>query len=339
MLSILSLLSFAVIAACSDVTIEFKLSIKPPTDRMSKTVNFYVLKNSSLGYCHIKETVMTFMSDTGNDVSLFSNHTINVNSDLIESSKGFYLYWTAFWTIPPSMPPDGAGDANHIDATLIVSNVSVSYGPSKSEIPCNGELKHIRSNSNSSTASPLLSGVLSPEIMIHSDCKVMISNESTCSSQSLNLCDYISSLTSTLPDPASCSNISVISTYSALTSIVSDSLSPFSSFYNYSSSHLIHSPSVTSTFFTSSMPPSPSSIISSSSYPTHAPSLTFYSSATTVSSFSLLSPTISPSPLLCPAENQWPDTGAGQNATGTCHKGTFNGQFDHLCHTLYLSFH
>ena len=96
--------------------------------------------------------------------------------------------------------------------------------------------------------------------------------------------------------------------------------------------------SVTSTVFMISMPPS-LSIISSSTYPTHDPSLTSYSSATTVSSFSLFSPTISPSPLLCPAENQWPNTGAGQNATGTCHKGTFNGQFDHSCYTLYLSFH
>lgn len=96
--------------------------------------------------------------------------------------------------------------------------------------------------------------------------------------------------------------------------------------------------SVTSTVFMISMPPS-LSIISSSTYPTHAPSLTSYSSATTVSSFSLLSPTISPSPLLCPAQDQWPNTAAGQNATGTCYKGTFNGQFDHLCYTLYLSFH
>ena len=317
MLSILSLLSSAVIAACSNVIIEFDLSIQPSADCTSKSVDFYVLKNSP-DFCRNIISSVTYLRDA---VDLCGNHTINVNSNLIEPSKGFCLFWV------PS--PD--------DATLTVSNVSVSYGPSKSEISCNGEFKHI-----DPTSPPLFSGVLSPEIIINSDCKVMISNESACStSQSLNIgdsCNFISSLASTLPDPASCSNISVISTYSALTSIVSDSLSPFSNLYNYSSSHLTNSLSVTSTFFTSSMPPSPS-IISSSSYPTHAPSLTSYSSATTVSSFSLFSPTISPSPLLCPAQDQWPNTGAGQNVTGTCHKGTFNGQFDQLCHTLYLSFH
>ena len=144
------------------------------------------------------------------------------------------------------------------------------------------------------------------------------------------------SSTSTVPDTSLCPTISVTSTYLALTSTVSVSPSPSSS---YSSSHITHSSSVTFTFFTSSMPPNPSSIISLSAHPTHAPSLTSYSSATTDLSFSF-SPTISPSPLLCPTEDsQWQETAAGQNATGTCYKGTFNGQFDHLCHTLYLSFH
>ena len=324
MLSILSLLSFAVIAACSYVNIEFYLGIKSPAVCMSVEVTLYVLKKYSPDYCHIEDTV-TFINDKGN-VSLCGNHIINVSSHLIEPSKGFRLYWAP----GPSLGYE----------TLTISNVSVSYGPNKSEISCNGEFRHI--NSNMDAIPSLIPGVLSPKIMINSDCRVMISNESTCpSNQTLSIivCPTFF-LTSTLPDPASCPTISVTSTYFTLTSTASASPSPPLSFTNYSSSHLTHSLSVTSTFSIISMPPNPSSIISSSSYPIHAPSLTSYSSATTVSSFSLLSPTISPSPLLCPAQDsQWQETAAGQNATGTCHKGTFNGQFDHLCHTLYLSFH
>lgn len=60
MLSILSLLSFAVIATCSNVTIEFHLKSVPECSNVSMPplVTFYVLKkhNSSLyHYCHIYE--------------------------------------------------------------------------------------------------------------------------------------------------------------------------------------------------------------------------------------------------------------------------------------------
>ena len=55
MLSIVFLLSFAVIAACSNVTIEFELGMHPQGDYTSVKVTFYVLKNYSLDYyyCHI----------------------------------------------------------------------------------------------------------------------------------------------------------------------------------------------------------------------------------------------------------------------------------------------
>ena len=321
MLSILSLLSFAVIAACSHVNIEFCLSIQSGSADTRVNVTFSIAKNSNSGYCHIEVYSVTYYNI---GIASFRNdHSINVSSDLIEPSKGFYLYWTSAWTIPP----DGAGGANHIDATLTVSNMSVSYGSYRSEFSCN---EVIITGENLD--------LLSPKITINSDCEVMISM-STCSSIPLIVsgCNPTPSLTSTLPDPSLCPTISLTSTYPTPTSTVSASPSPLSNFYDYSSSHITHhSPLVTSTFSTSSMPPNPSSIISSSSHPTHAPSLTFYSFATTVSSFSLFSPTISPSPLLCPAQDQWPDTAAGQNATGTCLKGTFNGQFDHLCYIHYI---
>ena len=250
------------------------------------------------------------LSDIGN-VTLLKNHIINVSSDLIEPSKGFYLYWAS-----------GGG------ATIYLYDVKVYYGANSSEIPCNGVL---------TLGTSLSSGVsfLSREIVInHSEIRILtdtICYPSDCCSS--NNDDGTCFSISTLQDLSSCPTISA---YPASTSTVSVSPSPFSSLYDYSSSHITYSPSVTSTFFTSSMPPSPS-IISSSSYPTHAPSLTSYSSATTVSSFSLLSPTISPSPLLCPAQDsQWQETAAGQNATGTCYKGTFNGQFDHLCYIHYI---
>ena len=255
------------------------------------------------------------LSDIGN-VTLHKNHIINVSSDLIEPSKGFYLYWAA-----------GGG------ATIYLYYVKVYYGTNSSEIPCNGVL---------TLCSSVSSGVsfLSREIVInHSEIRNLtdtICNPSDCCSSNNDGGTNTCFSDSTLLNLSSCLTISA---YPALTSTASASLSPSLSFYNYSSSvHLTHPPSVASTFLTSSMPPSPSSIISSSSYPTHAPSLTSYSSATTVLSFSLFSPTISPSPLLCPTEDQWSETAAGQNVTGTCYKGTFNGQFDHLCYILF-SFH
>ena len=243
------------------------------------------------------------------------NYIAMVNSsNLIEPSKGFYFYWVADAS-------DGTTPVN-----LTVSNVKVSYGVNTSnKIPCNEVL----------TLSTNLA-VLSPEIMIDSCSEIIILTNNNCYLSDV-CCYNNSSNLDILSDPSLCPTISVTSTLPSLTSTVSDSSSPSSSFYDYSSSHITHSPSVTATFFTSSMPPSPSSIISSSSCPTCAPSFTSYSSATAVSSFSLFSPTISPSPLLCPAENQWQETAAGQNVTGTCYKGTFNGQFDQLCY-IYIVF-
>lgn len=215
---------------------------------------------------------MTFISDI-ETVGPCGNHIINVRSDLIEPSKGFYLYWAL------SVATFG----------LNVSNVSVSYGPSRSET----EIQLCREKA------------VSHEVVVHSDCEIAILN--TTSSSSCNNCHYQSScaydLASTLP--TSCPAFSFTPSFS-----------------------MISTPLVS---------PSPSSIInnySSSSHPTGAPSLTSYPSATTDLS---LFPTISP-PLLCAAEDQWPETAAGQNVTGTCYKGTFNGQFDHLCYILF-SFH
>ena len=220
---------------------------------------------------------MTFISDI-ETVDPCGNHSINVSSDLIEPSKGFYLYWALSLS----------------DATLglNVSNVSVSYGSSRSEI----EIQLCYGNA------------VSHKVVVRSDCEIAILN--TTSSSSCNNCHYCqSSCTSDLAStlPTSCPAFSLTPSFS-----------------------MISTPLVS---------PSPSSIInnySSSSHPTGAPSFTSYPSATTDLS---LFPTISPSPLLCAAEDQWPQTAAGQNATGTCYKGTFNGQFDHLCHILYLSFH
>ena len=67
----------------------------------------------------------------------------------------------------------------------------------------------------------------------------------------------------------------------------------------------------------------------------------FVSSDMFSSSFPLISPTplessqpisASPSPtsLNCPLDPPWPQTLAGHNATNTCHKGLFNGQFDFI---------
>lgn len=243
---------------------------------------------------------MTFI-DTVGFQSCHNYYIAMVNSsNLIEPSKGFYFYWVADAS-------DGATLVN-----LTVSNVKVSYGVNTSnEIPCNRVL----------TLGTNLA-VLSPEIMIDSCSEIIILTNNNCYPSDV-CCYNNSSNLDILLDPSSCPTISVTSTLPSLTSTVSDSPSPSSSFI----------------FSTSSMPPNPSSIISSSSHPISDPSLTSYSSATTDLSFSLLSPTISPSPFLCPAQDQWPETAAGQNVTGTCYKGTFNGQFDHLCHTLYLSFH
>ena len=221
---------------------------------------------------------MTFISDI-ETVTLCDDHSINVSSDLIEPSKGFYLYWTL-------------GDATLATlGRLNVSNVSVSYGSSRSEIEI--QLCYV--------------SAVSHKVVIHSDCEIAILN--TTSSSSCDNCHYCQSSSSCTFDLAS----------TLPTSCPAFSLTP--------SFSMISTPLVS---------PSPSSIInnySSSSHPTHAPSLTSYSSATT--DFSLF-PTISPSPLLCAAEDQWSETAAGQNATGTCYKGTFNGQFDHSCYIHYI---